>query len=170
MAVELEVGIGGRGPVGQHHVEPVQGEVGQQVVEVVFVAHQAQARLFERRGQQLAHGELGQAVGDADHEAHAALAGGVAHGGGQLFTELENLLGHLQRGVAGLGEGQAAPGGLEQRVAQRLLQQAHLGADGLHRHAQPVGGVGHAAFLGRDPEVIQVLVVQVLAHGSVFKE
>jgi hypothetical protein len=39
----------------------------------------------------------------------------------------------------------------------------------LHRHAQLVGGPGDASFLGHDPKVIQVLVVEGGAHGSFFE-
>jgi hypothetical protein len=45
-------------------------------------------------------------------------------------------------------------------VAERLLQLPHLRADGLHRHVQPLGRAGEAAFLGDDPEVVQVAVVE----------
>ncbi|MOA52418.1 hypothetical protein D3C78_1757100 [compost metagenome] len=54
-------------------------------------------------------------------------------------------------------------------MAQVFLQFAHLGADGLDGHVQPFGGPGKAAFLGNQPEVIQVSVVQhVLVFTSVF--
>ncbi len=165
VAVKLEVGVGRRGPVGEHHVEPVQGQVGQQVFEVALVAHQAQARLGQRGRQQLAHRELGQPIGNAHHQPHTALAGGVAHGGVQLLAQMKDLLGHLQRRLTGLGQHQAAPGWLEQRVTQRLLQQTHLRAHRLHRHAQAGRRVRHAAFLGRYPKVIQMLVVEILAHA-----
>ena len=54
MAVEPQVGVGGCGPVGQHHIEPVQRERGQQVIEAVLVAEQAQVRFGEHRREQLA--------------------------------------------------------------------------------------------------------------------
>ena len=59
----------------------------------------------------------------------------------QLLAELKNLFRQGQSGQTGIGQRQAAPGRLEQRVPQRLLQRAHLGAHGLHRHAQARGGV-----------------------------
>ena len=61
---------------------------------------------------------------------------------------------------ASLGQGHATAGRLEQLMAQRLLQFPHLCADGLHRHVQPLGGTGEPAFLGDDPEVVQMTVVQ----------
>ena len=50
----------------------------------------------------------------------------------------------------------------EQRLAELSLEQGQLAADGLDRDPQPVCGAGDAAFLGDDPEVVQVLVVEVL--------
>ena len=55
---------------------------------------------------------------------------------GQLLAQLEDLVGLAHRRHAGLGQHQAAPGRLEQRVAQRALQLAHLGAHRLHRHVR----------------------------------
>ena len=121
MAVEPQVGVGGCGPVGQHHVEPVQGQVGQQVVKLVFVAEQAQVGVLHGRGQQVAHRQLGQAVGNAHHQPHTGLAARFAHGGVQVFAEMKNLLRHFQRGLARVGERQAPACGFEQRVAQRLF-------------------------------------------------
>ena len=120
---------------------------------------------LQRRLQQVAHHQLGQAVGDAHRQPQALAGGGVAHGGGQLFAQLEDLVGVRHGGHAGFGQRHAAPGRLEQRVAQRLLERAHLRADRLHRHVQPGGGAGHAAFLGDDPEVVEVPVVERGGHA-----
>ena len=62
VAVDLEVGVGRRGAVGQHHVQTVQRQVGEQLGEFVFGANQAQMRLGHHRLQQPAHRQLGQAV------------------------------------------------------------------------------------------------------------
>jgi len=68
--------------------------------------------------------------------------------------------------LTGLGESDAAARGFEQLMAQRLLQLAHLRADGLHGHVQLLGGPGEAAFLGDDPKVVEVAVVQHVSYGS----
>ena len=159
-----------RGAVGQHHVQPVQRQVGQQAVELVLVAQQPQVRLGQHRLQQAAHHQLGQAVGDAHRQPQARRADRLAQQLGQLLAELEDLVGLAHRRQAGLGQHQAAPGRLEQRMAERALQLAHLGADGLHRHAEPRGGARDAAFLGDDPEVVQMPVVEAQAHDSAFTE
>jgi hypothetical protein len=55
-------------------------------------------------------------------------------------------------------------------MAERAFELAHLRADGLHRHAQPRGGASHPAFLGHNPEVVQVPVAEVQAHLQFFSE
>jgi hypothetical protein len=74
------------------------------------------------------------------------------------------LIGLLHRRHACFSQGQAATGGFEQFTAQIFFQFAHLGTDGLHGHVQFLGGFGNAAFLGHDPEVVEVLVVKRCAH------
>jgi hypothetical protein len=105
-------------------------------------------------------GQLGDAVGKPDRQASHLAAGRFAHLVRDALAQLKDLLGARESGVARLGEGHATARGLEELVAQRLLQLAHLRADGLHRHVQPLGGPGKAAFLGDDPEVVQMAVVQ----------
>ena len=158
-----------RGAVGQHHVQPVQRQVGEQAVELVFVAQQAQVRLGQHRLQQPAHHQLGHAVGDAHRQAQARRADRLAQPLGQLLAELEDLVGLAHRCDAGFAQHQAAPGRLEQRVPQRTLELANLGTDRLHRHVEPGRGTRHAAFLGHDPEVVQMPVVEAQTHVQFFR-
>jgi hypothetical protein len=48
----------------------------------------------------------------------------------------------------------------QQHLAQRLFELGDLGADGLHRDTQPPRRARDAAFLGNNPEVAQVVIVQ----------
>jgi hypothetical protein len=41
----------------------------------------------------------------------------------------------------------------------------HLRADGLNGNIEPAGGLGHAAFLGHHPKVMQVPVIKGLCHA-----
>jgi hypothetical protein len=41
----------------------------------------------------------------------------------------------------------------------------HLGADGLDGNIEPTGGLGHAAFFGHHPKVMQVPIVEMLCHA-----
>jgi hypothetical protein len=43
----------------------------------------------------------------------------------------------------------------------------HLRTDGLYCNIEPTGSLGHAAFLGYHPKVMQVPVVKVLCHTVV---
>ena len=58
VAVELEVGFGGGGAVGQQHVQTVQHQVRQQLGNFVFGANQTQVRLKDHALQQAAHGRV----------------------------------------------------------------------------------------------------------------
>ena len=60
-----------------------------------------------------------------------------------------------------VAQGEAAALADEQGAAQVALEQRELAADRLHGDAQPLGGARHAAFMGDDPEIVQVLVVEV---------
>ncbi|QEX22587.1 hypothetical protein FRZ61_25190 [Hypericibacter adhaerens] len=56
---------------------------------------------------------------------------------------------------AGLGQDQPLLGPLEQRNAQRILEQADLLADGRGRHMQLAGGLNQAAMAGGSPKGTQ---------------
>ena len=62
MAVNAQIRVVGRGAIGQHHVQPVQGQVGKQVFHLGFVAFQSQVGLFEHRPQQAGYGVFGQTI------------------------------------------------------------------------------------------------------------
>ncbi len=61
----------------------------------------------------------------------------------------------------------AAP--LEQLLAQLLFQSLELYGQGRRRHVQPLRCPAHAAFAGDDPEIAQVVVVEV-RHGIVIQK
>ena len=131
------------------------------------MAQQAQVRLVQHGLEQPVHGQFGNAVRDAQAQPQRGARGGFAHTLGQLLAQGKNVVGLVQRGHARLGQHQVAALVAQQAHAQRLLQRAHLGADGLHGHVQALSGAGHAAFFGHHPEVIQMAVIKALAHGSV---
>ena len=83
------------GAVGQHHVQAVQGQVAQQVVELAFVAKQAQMGLAHHGLHEAAHHQFGQTVRYACGQTHGGRTHRVAHFAGQVFTQLENLIGLL---------------------------------------------------------------------------
>lgn len=135
----------------------------QQFLELAFVAGQPQVWRVQHRAEQRVRGQLGNAVGQAHGQPDHRLGGGGAHFLRQALADLENFLGAGEGRLAGIGQGHAASGRLEQLMPQVALQFAHLGADGLDGHVQPFGGAGKAAFLGDHPEIVQVAVIQ---HGD----
>jgi len=74
-------------------------------------------------------------------------AGGCANVFRNELPNLKNLLGPGKGRVYRLGHRHAAPCGLGQLMAKRLLEFARLGADGIERNAQPLGRAGEAASL-----------------------
>jgi len=134
----------------------MQRQFAEQLFELALVADQTQMGRAEDRLQQRVRGKLGDAVRETDGQARHLATGRLPNLVGDHLAKLEDLLGSREGGLAGLGEGHAAAGRLEQLVAQRLLQFPHLRTDGLHGHVQPLGSPGEAAFLGDDPEVVQV--------------
>ena len=170
MVVELDVGIARRGAVRENHVQTVQGQVTQQLVEFTLVAEQAQMGFTHHGLHDAAHHQFGQAVRNARSQANGGRTDRIAHQRRQVFAQLKNLVGLLHGGQPGIGQHQAATHGFEQGVAQGTLQLPHLGAHGLHRHVELVGRTGDATLLGHDPEVVQVLVVEGGAHGQIFQE
>ena len=170
MAVELEVGVRRRDAICQHQVQPVQGQFGQQGLEVIFQAMQSQRRLVDHGLHQVPHRELGQAIRDAEGQAHLRGADAGAHQLRQLLAEREDLVGLAQGRAARVGQHQAATGRLQQGVAQLPFEFPDLGADGLDGHVQPGRGARHAALLGHHPEIVEVPVAEVQAHVQCFNE
>ena len=144
----------------------MQRQFAQQLLELSFVADQPEVGGAQHGLQQRMSGQLGDAVGEPDRQASHLAAGCFAHLVRDALAQLKDLLGAREGGLARLGEGHATARGLEKLVAQRLLELAHLRADGLHRHVQPLGGAGEAAFFGDDPEVVKMAVVQHAASGA----
>ena len=81
---------------------------------------------------------------------------------------MENLAGEVERDAAGFRRQQAPALRHQQRHAQGAFEQADLGADGLHRHAESLGRPREAALLGGDPEIVKVPIVQFGFHVSYF--
>lgn len=168
VAGQAQVGVGGRALAGQHQVQVVACQFAQQFLDLALVAGQAQVRGVEHRPQQGVGGQFGNAVRQAHRQPYHRLGGGGADLLGQFLADLEDLFGAGEGGLAGIGQGHAAPGRAQQLVPQVLFQLAHLGADGLDGHVEPLGGAREAAFLGDHPEVVQVAVIEHDGFTSVF--
>lgn len=157
--VQLQIGVGCWRSVGQHDVKAVQRQLRHQVIGVVLKALQAQCRHLQDRREQAVHQQLGQSVSQAHGQTQRGFLVGLAKHRMKALPELEDLVRLRQRDASGFGQGQAPPFGLEQGHAQFALQLPHLRADGLHGHAQSLGGPGHPAFGGNHPEVVKVSVI-----------
>jgi len=144
----------------QHQVQVVQRQFAQQLLEFALMAQQPQRRRRQHRGQQRVRGQFGDAVGPPDGQACDLAAVGLANLVGDDLPELEDLLGAGVGRLARFGHRHTSAGRLEQLVSEGLLQFPHLRADGLHRHAQPLGRASETAFLGDDPGIAEVAVVQ----------
>ena len=87
----------------------------------------------------------------------------------QNLAELENLVGVTKGDPAGVAEHQAAPWLLNRVLPSCRLQQRQLAADGLHGNIQSLGGACNTAFLGDDPEVVQVLEINLCPYKFIRK-
>ena len=159
-ACQPQVGVARCGLSGQHQVQMMQRQFGQQLLEFAFVTHQAQRGRVQNWFQQRVCGQLGNAVRQAHGQACHLAAGRFAHLIRDQLADLKYLFSARKCGLTCLAQRHTAPCRFEELVAQRLLQFAHLSADGLHRHVQPLGSTGKAAFFGDDPKIIQMAVVQ----------
>jgi hypothetical protein len=65
----------------------------------------------------------------------------------ELMLELEDALSLLVQDEPGLGRLNAAPGAVEERATEPLLQRADLEADRRLRYAQALGGLREALLL-----------------------
>ena len=161
-AEDLQVAAGRRRAVGQDEIDVMQRQFGQQGFETALAADQAHVFRHRQHGfQQLIGEQLGNAIGNAGAQAQHVAAVGCPHRFLERFAKLEDLVGVTERHASGVAQGKAASLADEQRLAQIALEQRKLAADRLHRHAEALGGARHAAFVRDDPEIMQVLVVQV---------
>ncbi len=165
MVVAAYIEVVGHRAVGDHHVEAVHRQVGQQGRQPSFATDQAD-RLGEAEGwldQPVGH-HLRHRVGDADAKRHALRCCIVTNGVEQFVAQRENLFGVAEQALAGFRELQPAPDAAEQFDAEHRLEFAQLAADRLRRQVQLLAGAGDAAGLGDHPEVAQVFVVEI-GHG-----
>jgi hypothetical protein len=153
-------------PVGDHHVEAMYGEIGEQWRQAAFTTdqphrfRQSQGRFDEAMGDR-----LGNRIGDADGEQQALPCRLVARHLEQFIAKGEDLLGVAQNAPAGIGDLQAAAGATEQLDAQRFFEFAQLAADRLRGQVQLLAGASDRARFGDHPEITQVLVVE-CGHAS----
>lgn len=54
-------------------------------------------------------------------------------------------------------------------MPERTFQLSHLRAHGLHGHIEPRRRARDAAFLGDNPEIVKVSVVELKAHFRFFR-
>ncbi|MNE34662.1 hypothetical protein D3C80_1283930 [compost metagenome] len=161
LAVALDVQVAGHGAVGDHQVQALDRQVGQQAFEFVFAAAQAQG-VFHVHGrcQQAVDDGLGHHIGDPDPKQDLLFVWTGTQHGLQLPADLKHLLGVGQRLATGFSQFQLPPDPAKQLDAVGLFEQADLPADGLWRQVQLLAGAHDAAGTGHHPEVMQLTVVE----------
>jgi hypothetical protein len=159
-------GLGGGG-VGEDDIELVEGEGGEELGEGAFAAGDADIGGDVEGGLEEALGdELGDNVGDADGEAELLTGGDAVDDVLELVAEAEDVIGVAQDGAADVGEDEAAALSLEELVAERLLEELELGADGGLGEVELLAGLGDGAGAGDGPEVEEVVVVEPAHAGA----
>ncbi len=161
VAVAAYIEIGGHRPVGDDHVQTVDGQLGEQRGQAAFATDQPHRfRQVQRRFDQPIGDRFRHRVGDADGEWQALARALVACRIEQFVSEREDLLGVAENAPAGVGQFEAASDPAEQRDAETVLEFAQLAADRLRRQVQLLAGAGDRARFGDGPEVTQMLVVE----------
>ena len=107
-------------------------------------------------------------LGDADVDAQRTRRGLLPAGVEEFLTQRENHLGVAQHPVAGLGQRQGTSAAVKEFFPQHAFQCRNLRADGGLGDVQFVRRLAQAAFLGHDPEVSEVMVVQKFHASRVF--
>lgn len=116
--------------VGQHQIDPVQGQFGQQAVGFVLAADhlypfgQGQGRLQQAVGDQFGHH-----VGDTHRQAQGPADGSVAQVAHQFAAQREDLVRVTVHHAPHLGQHQPPPLAGEELLPQGFLQGAQLPAD-----------------------------------------
>ena len=150
-----------QGRVRQDQVQPVHSQLGQQAVELPFLADHLEGLIPLQGGlQQMAGHHLGHGIRNADPQLQRpARTARLPHDLIQLRPQVEDVLGITEGQLPGIGQLQAASTFVEQLTTKVILQQLNLTADGLGRDMQKLSGLDHATVLGDGPEIEQVLVI-----------
>ena len=130
----------------------MQGEVRQQTIRLSLLADQAYLaeRLQGRLQESLCH-ELGHHVCNANGHTEGPTDRTVVERILHLASQTEDLIGVSVDDPAALRQRQAATALGEELVAQPLLKQVNLAADGGGREAKLLAGVCQAAFVSDRP-------------------
>jgi hypothetical protein len=151
--------------VGQHHVELVERQGGEELGERPLAADQGEVRDGVHRRLQQERGQaLGDDVGHPGDQAHPLPGGQPLDRQLQLAPGAEDVVGVLEDGAPGVGEDQPAPLPLQQLHPQGALQGLQLVGDGGLGEPQLLARLGDGARPGHGPEVVEVVVVEPL-HG-----
>ena len=163
MAVTLDLGAGRHRPVGEHHIEPVHGEIGEQGLQTSFLADEAHGLgQFEHRRQQAVRDELRDDVCNADAQGDEAFFGAVFQHVLELRPRLKNLFGVGEGELAGFSQLEPTAGAVKEGNADAFLELRDLPGQRLRRQMQALGSAHDTTEAGDAVEIVQVLVVD---HG-----
>ncbi len=155
-------------PVGDNHIQSMDGQIGQQRCQPSFAADQLDRLVaFQRRLNQPIGNHFRHGVGNTDTEGNTLLRRIVAQRLDQFIAQREDLFRVAEHALSGVGQFEASPDATEQFDAERALELAELPADRLRREVQLLAGARDASRLRNHPEVAQVLVVdrrQIFPH------
>ena len=153
-------------PVGDHDVDLVERERGEERVRLALATNHAHRRVHrEDRPQQPIGDQFRNDVDDPDGQAERAPRRPVADRIEQLAAEREDVVRVSVDDATDVGEHERAPLAAEELLAEHVLERADLRADGRLREPQLIRGAAHAALANGEPEVEQVMIVQPF-HGS----
>ena len=166
MVVSADLDGGGDGGVGEDHVDLVDGEVGEEVVHVVFAADDLDGFGEGEDGrEEPADDEFGEDVVDSDGELPWPLGGSGVDEVDEFLAEGEDFIGVLVDGASHFGEVEVSSAAFEEFVSDGPFESSDLGGDGRLGEEEFFGRPDDGAFACDGPEVQQVVVVEPF-HGG----
>ena len=139
---------------GNAQVQAIFGQGRLQAILGHFLDAQADARIALVEAAEQGPGQVsGEGRGQGQAQRAAAQVLHVMHGSPGGLQVLQGTPGIGDIGLAGIGQAHAAPGTVEQRRSQGLLQLLDLLRQGRLRHVQRLGGAGEVAVLGNGQQV-----------------
>ncbi len=153
-------GVAASGLVGKHKVHLMGVEQDEQIAQCARTEHDADTGAVQGGTDELEQEVPGKRSDCPRAEELAIGAGPVGEHVHQFIARARDGFGVFQGESAGLGQGPAPAGTVEERMAEILFELAQLHAEGRDGKVQLRGGPRKIQLAGGDPEVTQVVQIQ----------
>jgi hypothetical protein len=165
VAERADADRGAHGRIGNHDIEVVHGELGEQALGFVLATHEMHGLgMRQRRLEDAPRDELRHDIGDAHHETERPADWTTAHGFAKLAPEREDFVRIAKRHATRLGEHQATADPHEELFTERLLERFHLAAHRRLGEPELTPRAREPALARHEPKIQKMVVIEPL-HG-----